>query len=116
MKGQNRSVVLLILFTFITCGIYHIYWMYAVTSEVNDYLQDNDTTGGMVILYSIITCGIYTFYWYYKMGKRLALCQERAGMRASDDSVLLLILPIFGLAIVSSAIIQSNLNNVWLAN
>jgi len=116
MKSKDRSVVLLILFTIITCGVYFIYWMYAITEEVNSYLGDNDTSGGLVVLFGIITCGIYTFYWYYKMGKRISYCQEKASVRVADDSVVLLILSIFGLSIISAAIIQSNLNNIWAIN
>jgi hypothetical protein len=116
MKSKDRSVALLILFTIITCGIYFLYWTYAITEEVNDYLNDNDTSGGMVVLFGIITCGIYTLYWYYKMGKRIVYCQEKASIRVSDDSLIYLLLSIFGLSIISAAIMQSNLNNVWAAS
>jgi len=120
MKAQERSVGIFILLSLITCGIYSIYWLYAMTTEVNDYLGDNDTSGGMVLLFTFITCGIYAFYWYYKMGKRLAACQEKAGIKVSDDSVLYLILVICGcfvpgLPLVASAIMQSNANKVWTA-
>lgn len=117
MKGITRSVAGLIIFTILTCGIYHFYWMYVTTNEVNEYLCEDDTNGGMVLVFSIITCGIYTLYWYYNMGKKLQGVQYRAfckvNSNSNDDSILYLLLSIFGLAIISSAIIQSNLNNVW---
>ena len=115
MKAQERSIGIFILLSLITCGLYNIYWMYAITTEVNDYLQDSDTSGGMVLLFTFITCGVYAFYWFYKMGKRLAACQQKAGINVSDDSVLYLILAIFGVAIIGSAIMQSNANKVWTA-
>ena len=113
MKARDRSVFLVILFTIITCGIYFYYWIYAVTEEVNEYLGDNDTSGGLVVLFSLITCGVYLLYWYYKMGKRVSYCQEKAGTRVSDDSLVYLLLSVFGLSIISAAIMQSNLNNIW---
>ncbi len=113
MKGTNRSVAGVIILSILTCGIYHLYWVYATTNEINYYLGEDDTSGGMVILFSIITCGIYSLYWYYKMGKKVQAVQLRALGNGSDDSVLYLILSIFGFAIVSNAIIQSNLNKAW---
>ena len=112
MSPQKRSVGIVILLSILTCGIYYLYWTYSITNDVNEYLQDNDTSGGMVLLFSIITCGIYSIYWYYKMGKRISYCQEKAQIRVSDDSVLLLILSIFQLHIVGAAIVQSNLNKL----
>ncbi|MBC8060495.1 MAG: DUF4234 domain-containing protein [Clostridiaceae bacterium] len=116
MKSRERSVVLVILFSLITCGIYFLYWMYATTEDVNAYLGDNDTSGVLVLLFGIITCGIYVLYWYYKMGKRISYCQEKASVRVSDDSIVLLLLSVFGFSIISAAIIQSNLNNIWNVN
>ena len=117
MKGVTRSVAGLIIFSILTCGIYHLYWLYVTNNEVNEYLCEEDTSGGMVLIFSIITCGIYTIYWYYKMGKKLQAVQCRAfskvNSNSNDDSILYLLLAIFGFAIVSSAIIQSNLNKVW---
>lgn len=113
MKGTTRSVFEVIIFSILTCGIYHLYWIYATTNELNDYLRDDDTSGGLVILYSILTCGIYGIYWYYKMGKKILDAQRLALGYGNDDSVLYLILCILGLSLVSSAIMQSNLNKVW---
>ncbi|MGH4123431.1 MAG: DUF4234 domain-containing protein [Clostridium sp.] len=124
MKGITRSVAGLIIFTILTCGIYHMYWMYVTTNEVNQFLCEEDTSGGMVLVFSIITCGIYALYWYYNMGKKLQVAQCRDFGKSidnnnnnnnnnNDDSVLYLLLSLFGFAIVSSAIIQANLNKVW---
>lgn len=113
LKGNERSVFSVIFLTIITCGIYNLYWIYATTNETNDYLEDGDTSGVMVLIYNLLTCGIYGVYWYYKMGKRIQAIQEKSGNYGNDDSVLYLILCIFGLGIVSNAIIQSNLNKIW---
>lgn len=119
MKGNTRSVAGLIILSILTCGIYHLYWMYVTTNEVNEYLSREDTSGGMVLVYGLITCGIYTIYWYYTMAKKLKAVQCKSLGKnndidnGNDDSLLYLLLSIFGLAIVASAIIQSNLNNAW---
>lgn len=109
---QERSVGLAIILTLITCGIYGLYWMYAMTNELA-YLSDDPTfTGGKTILFSIITCGIYTLFWYYMLGGKIAIAQMKKGYPAKDDGVLYIILGIFGLGIVSMAIAQSNINKL----
>ena len=46
------------------------------------------------------------------MGKKMAAAQERAGFNPNDNSVLYLILSIFGFQIISYAIIQSDINKI----
>lgn len=44
------------------------------------------------------------------MGKKLAEAGQRYGVAISDNSILYLVLGIFGLGIVSYALIQNDLN------
>lgn len=109
---QQRSVGLAIVLSFLTCGIYGIYWMYALTNEVSQLSGDSNFTGVKAILLALVTCGIYTLFWYYQLGNHIASAQQRQGQTPKDDSVILLILGIFGLGIVSMAIAQSNVNKL----
>lgn len=109
---QQRSVGLGIILSLITCGIYSLYWMYAITNEVGYLSDDPSFTGGKTILFTIITCGIYALFWYYMLGGKLATAQMKKGYPAKDDGVLFIILGIFGLGIISMAIAQSNVNNL----
>ena len=102
-----RSIPLCILFTFITCGIYGIYWMIKMNDEINLLAgEPNATSGVMVFLFSIITCGIYSFYWLYKMGERSDQIKRVNG----NSGLLYLLLAIFGLSIVSYCLIQDTIN------
>lgn len=110
--GIKRNIALCIIFTIITCGIYAIYWMYVMNEEINRMSEDaNGTSGGLVILFSILTCGIYTWYWLYRMGERCDVIKQKMGQPASSSAVLYLILGIFGLSIVSFALMQDTINN-----
>ena len=52
-----RNLVLAIVFSFLTCGIYSIYWMIKLNDEVNQLAgEPQATSGGMVFLFSLITC------------------------------------------------------------
>lgn len=50
--GIIRSIPIMFLLNFITCGIYHYYWIYNVSLEVKKFT----------------TCNIYSIYWYNKYG------------------------------------------------
>ncbi len=64
------------------------------------------------ILLSIITCGIYGIYWNYKIGKEMYEANQKKGISTSDNSVLYLILSIFGLSIVTYCLVQNELNTL----
>lgn len=109
---QQRSIGLAILFTILTCGIYGIYWFIVLTDEANTLSGEQGTSGGMAFLLGLVTCGIYTIYWNYKMGRTMEQAQRRAGVPATDNSILFLILAIFGFQIISYCIIQSDINKL----
>lgn len=113
MEIQQRDVALSIILTIITCGIYGVYW-FIVMSDDAKTASDDDTlpSGGMAFLLTLVTCGIYGIYWAYRMGKALAMARERFGLVATDNSVLYLILSIFGLNIINYALIQNDLNTI----
>jgi len=102
-----RSIAVSVILTIVTCGIYFFYWMYHLNNEINEMAQEPMATGGgTVVVLSLVTCGIYTLYWYYKMGER---CDYIAQTHTSNN-VLYLILGIFGLGIVSVALMQDTVN------
>ena len=109
--GTNRNIVLCIICTLITCGIYSLYWMYVLNEEINSLSgEENATNGGLVILFSIITCGIYSLYWYYKMGERTDTIKQKIGMSAGSSNILFLVLGIIGFGIVNYIIMQDVIN------
>lgn len=110
---QQRKVSVAIILTIITCGIYGIYWFIKLNDEINALNGDtNDTTGGMAFLFSIISCGIYAFYWMYKMGDKLDSIASKHDMPQNSRGILYLVLSIFGLGIVSYALMQDSINKV----
>jgi len=102
---NQRNVVTCILLTLITCGLYGIYWVYALNNDVSRMTNDPED-GGTVLLLSLITCGIYYIFWQYKMGEKI----EMAG--GKNDGIVYLILSIFSLSIVSLALMQTEINNL----
>jgi hypothetical protein len=112
MDNLQRSVGLSLVLTLITCGIYGIYWFIVLTNDVGRLSGDTSFTGGKHFLLILVTCGIWSFVWSYQLGKNIAEAQERHGVRVTDNSILYLILNIFGLGIVNYALAQSEVNKL----
>ena len=108
-QGQNdRNIASAILLSFVTCGIYAIYWFITLTDEVNaKYGDPNATSGAMAFLFTLITCGIYGYFWAYKLGEKVDAIK---GNPAGSSNVLFVVLEIFGLNIVNLALAQDAVN------
>ena len=69
---QKRNIVVSILLTVLTCGLYWLYWLAKLTNEIHA-LSGKKTTagGGKAALYFVLTCSLYFYYWLYKTGEEL---------------------------------------------
>ena len=72
----------------------------------------NDTSGGVVFLLNLVTCGIYGLIWFYKAGEKVDRIRTQNGEAPSNSSIVYLLLALFGLQIISTCLIQSELNKV----
>ena len=73
---KQRNIVVCILLSLVTCGIYGIYWMIVLNDETNALSGRQGTSGGLVFLFSLITCGIYALYWMYQMGNAVEMLHD----------------------------------------
>ena len=109
---RERNIATCVLLTIFTCGIYGIVWFIQLTDDVQFASGDREMSGLTAFLLSIITCQIYGFYWSYKMGKSLQVAKQNRDLPADDNSVLYLILHIFGFGLVNYCLMQNELNNL----
>ncbi len=95
----NRSLLVFLLLSFITCGFYSWFFFYKWAKDVNTACEgDGESTDGLVkfLLLSICTCGIYQYYWYYKLGNRLATNAPRYGLNFQENGSTVLLWFIVG--------------------
>lgn len=110
---KKKNIATSIILTLITCGIYGIIWFIDITDDASKVSEDvNATSGGIAFILTIVTCGIYSFFWAYQMGKRVYAAKLKKGLPASDNSVLYLVLCLFGLGIVNYCLLQNDLNDI----
>ncbi len=107
----NRNIVLCIIFSLITCGIYTIYWYVCLANDVNTVSGMPDTSGGVVLLLTILTCGIYGFFWAYRCGEKIDMAKRNRGFASSNSGVLYLLLYIVG-GLITFALIQHEVNQL----
>ena len=119
--GIPRSPALTLVLILLTCGVYYLYYIYVTSQEVQDFLNEPDTSPGLEVLLCLLTCGLYNIYWDYKMGKRIAEMCVRAGLPPTDNAVLYLVLDLVGiggfasLGLLNPLLQQEGLNRVWRA-
>ena len=106
---EKRNLVVAIILTIITCGIYNIYWTVKLNNELLQMSGKEGPSGGMVVLLTIITCGIYSFVWYWKMGA----CIDEINNKNGDLSmgVIFILLAVFGFGFVNYILAQNTIND-----
>ncbi len=105
---KKRDIVTCVILSIVTCGLYGIYWFISLTDDVRAVSGDERLSGGKCFLLTLITCGIYGIYWAYLIGKAMM----QVNKNNNDNSLLYLILQIFGLGIVTYCLVQNDLNAI----
>lgn len=102
-KKEDRSLLIMILLSMVTCGIYGIIFYWNMFNDINTVCRvkerdDSENTPNYLIyvLLCLVTCGIYGFYWTYKQGNRMQRVGEAYGLRIEENGTSLLIWKLFG--------------------
>lgn len=102
---KKRSIGLMIVGFLFTFGIYPIYWYCSFQNQLKK--ETGLGFGGFGhLMVTIFTLGIYGLYWSYAAGKRI----EKLG--GKDNSIIYLILSIFGLGFIAYLLMQSEVNQL----
>ena len=116
MAGGVRSIVLGIIFSLLTCGIYSLYWQYKQMATLNGWLGRTDYRFGLWLLFCILTCGIFALYYEFKMAVGINEIQANNGLHVSDYlAIVCVLLAFFGIGIASLAIQQWEINKFYNA-
>lgn len=106
----KRSIGKCILLSFVTCGIYLIYWEYLLVKNVK--ALKNDTSGCAGEMACLMFVPFYSYYWWFTRGKTVKEEFSSRAISATGSEVAYLLLWIFGLGLVAVAIMQNDFNSL----
>ena len=109
---MNKNIVLCVILSIVTCGIYGLYWMYTLNESARTVNPNEwQMEGVLAVVLTIVTCGLYGWYWLYRCGDALDQLRYSQGERAGYLGILYLLLGVFSLGIISYALMQVELNS-----
>lgn len=110
---SKRDLVLNIILTIVTCGIWGIIWEVQIADDIKLLAGEEGLVSGIVlVLLSLVTCGIYFIFWVYNAGNKLELVKAAYGLPTESKGLVYVVLSIFGFSIVALALMQNDLNTV----
>ena len=114
---QSKNIVTCIILSIVTCGIYSLYWLYCIASDINAISDDpNAMSPVLVIVLSFVTCGLFFLYWVYKSGSLLDHQKMiETGRTAESRPVLYVVLALF-FPIVTYVLMQDTINQLAESN
>lgn len=107
MQIEKREIVKCILLSFITCGIYAIVWAVKLARDAVKVKDVNDDGTLEIILMIFLP-----FVGCFLCEKKLAEGCQAYGIAHNDNSVIYLVLGLFGLGLVSFCLMQNDLNKI----
>ena len=110
-KPENmRNLVSFVVLMVCTLGIYFFYWVFKTTEYAN---RDRNSAqqSPLVQLLLVMFIPYYELYWFYKTSKKLSNLGEPFEV-FNDNSIVTLILAIFGLDIIGAVILQDQINRI----
>ncbi len=112
-EALKINIAKAIILTIVTCGLYNIYWQYLQMNTVNLLLGRQQFSFMRWFLLTLVTCGLYHIYHEYVFGRAISEAQQMYEVPVPGENLATtsLILSIIGLAIISDAIQQREINN-----
>lgn len=100
---KKRNIILMVILTLITCGIYGLYVWYKIMKEINSLQSDGDSAV-VDFLLILITVGLWGIYCFYKYSRKMA------SLGMEDLSLIVTILGALSFGIIAVIIIQNTIN------
>src|SRR5687767_134718 len=101
------NIVLSLVLTLVTCGLYNLYWQHRQMLAVNDLLGETKYQFWPWLLFTLVTLGLYHVYHEYRMSEDIARLTRP---EQKHDGLIAILLTVFGLPFVADAIQQSYIN------
>ena len=107
---SKRSIIICITLSIVTLGLFFIYWEYLLVKNIRAIQKNESSCSGEMLC--LVLVPFYHLYWWFTRGKIVKDEFTKHGYSVSGNEMVYLILGIFGLNIVSAAIMQNDFNSL----
>jgi len=121
-NGTKRDLLMMLLLTVFTCGIYYLYWVYVTSKEMEEFTGERSIPPIVHLLLMIFTGTLWGFAWDILTAQKIAKMQQMVGIAPRDNVGLYLVLdilgagPVAGLGMVVPFLQQNDLNEIYAAH
>ena len=112
---KQRSLVKLIVLSFLTCGIYGFFFWWGYINDINNAcVCDGKRSPNylIVLLLSVLTCGLYYLIWLYRQGERLRDMAPAYNVRINEGGGVVLVYHLLGSFVLNIASSISSIASV----
>ena len=104
MNIKNRNIIVSLILSFVTCGIYALYWVFCVAKESLAVVGKDD-------IVTVILCIFLPFIGFFLLEKKFAEGCAEKGIEHKENAILYLILGlVFPIAL--PCLVQNELNKL----
>lgn len=111
--GERRELVMSIILTVVTCGIWSLVMQYRMAKEINAHRRNEELSPGRDLVLTFLTCGAWIIYVMCIYPQAIQDMLKAEGKSSSDLLLPSLLLTIFGLHPVAVLLLQEELNKHW---
>ena len=114
---QERNSALVLVLSFVTCGVYWFYWIYKTSDELQRQTGDTSINPGIDLLLTLVTCGMWGMYVEYRNAQKIHARLVMNNPYRSDQSQTILILNLASFVVgvtgfVAMYMLQEELNQL----
>lgn len=109
---KHRSIATVILLTFVTCGIYGLWWVYTTAEELDREVGEPGKFSPVVLIVLCLLAGVVGYALFgMQMNDSLNKIREHKGLSQVDNQVLYIVLGLF-IPIVLIVLVQNEINKL----
>ncbi len=104
MGIKNRNIVLQVVLSLVTCGLYALYWIYCIVKDAEKVIGAED-------ILTLILCIFLPFIGFYLLEQKYAKACAEKGIEHTDNAIIYLVLGlVFPIAV--PCLVQNELNKI----
>lgn len=107
---NKSSVGACVLFSVISFGMFILYWQYLLVRNTKVIKNDDSSCAEEMLCWFLVP--FYGVYWWFTRGRQVKETLAEYNHRVTGNEIIYLLFSLFGLTIISMAIMQKDFNSV----